>query len=245
LAADAALCRAGQAGREQRIVACLAMAGASELDEVGAAARQLSFFDVSVTSDARAACIGAHTGRDGGIIIAGTGSIGWAILGGRDHRVGGWGFPISDEGSGAWLGCETVRRTLWAHDGLIAWTPLLRAVFARFDGDPRAIVRWMTKARPRDFGSIAPMLVEHALQGDSVAVELMQRAGKYIDHLGARLLELRANKLSLLGGLAAHIRPWLSDRTTGALVEPAGDALSGALLLARQRAESLAAAETK
>ena len=53
-------------------------------------------------------------GADGGIVIVGTGSIGWANIAGQSHRVGGWGFPVSDEGSGAWLGSEAVRRVLWA-----------------------------------------------------------------------------------------------------------------------------------
>jgi glucosamine kinase len=99
-----------------------------------------------LVSDAQAACVGAHDGRDGGIIVIGTGTIGWAELDGRQYRVGGWGWPISDEGSGAWLGCEALRRTLWAHDGRIAWTPLLRSLLARFRSDPQAIVRWMTGA---------------------------------------------------------------------------------------------------
>ena len=74
-------------------------------------------------------------------------------LAGRHHRVGGWGFPVSDEGSGAWLGCEVVRRVLWAHDGRAPWTGLLRGVFEQFNSDPHAIVRWMGSARPREFAS--------------------------------------------------------------------------------------------
>ena len=73
----------------------------------------------SITTDAHAACVGAHRGRDGGVIIVGTGSIGWAKLNGRHYRVGGWGLPVSDEGSGAWLGREALRRVLWAHDGRV------------------------------------------------------------------------------------------------------------------------------
>ena len=53
------------------------------------------------------------------MIIAGTGSIGWAMVSGRQHRVGGWGLDVSDEGSGAWLGREVLRQVLWAHDGRI------------------------------------------------------------------------------------------------------------------------------
>ena len=111
--------------------ACLALAGATEPVYL-AAARSFKhpFRTIIITTDAQAACAGAHGTDDGGIIIAGTGSIGWAQVGGHQHRVGGWGFPVSDEGSGAWLGCEALRRVLWAHDGRMEWSPLLRTIFA-------------------------------------------------------------------------------------------------------------------
>jgi glucosamine kinase len=240
-AANRCLEQAGARHAERRIVACLALAGAG--DPVSAAAAQgvsHPFFDVMLTSDARAACVGAHAGHDGGIIIIGTGSIGWASIGGRDHRIGGWGFPISDEGSGAWLGYQALRRTLRAHDGMIGWTGLLRSTFARFDSDPHAIVRWMTTARPRDFAALAPLVVEHQLRQDCVADELMLRAAAHVDAMATRLLDLGAWRLALMGGLATHVAPLVSDATRQRLVSPAGDALSGALRLAHLRAERLA-----
>src|SRR5262245_36644073 len=83
-----------------RILACLALAGASEPKDAAAARAAFAshFRQLIVTTDARAACVGAHRGADGGIIIVGTGSIGWAVRGEESIRVGGWGFPVSDEG---------------------------------------------------------------------------------------------------------------------------------------------------
>ena len=160
-----------------RVVACLALAGASEPAHLAAAcAHKHPFCKTLITTDAHAACIGAHGNRDGAIIVAGTGTIGWAVLKGQSYRVGGWGLRISDEGSGAWLGCEALRRVLWAFDGRIAWTPLLRALFAHFGDDPHAIVRWTQTATPRDFGLFAPRVFDHAGRGDPVAGELMDLA---------------------------------------------------------------------
>ena len=68
-------------------------------------------------------------------------NLGWAELRGRSYRVGGWGLPVSDEGSGAWLGCEALRRVLWAQDGRIPWTGLLTALVTKFTQKyPRAVV---------------------------------------------------------------------------------------------------------
>ena len=237
-AAAQCLAQAG-ASFSDRIATCLALAGASEPSEAAAAqaAFETRFAGVLVTTDAHAACVGAHRGEDGGVIIVGTGSIGWAVRGGRSWRVGGWGFPVSDEGAGAWIGCEAVRRALWAHDGRAGWTPLLRRVSADLGTDPHAIVRWMGSARPRDFARLAPLVLDHAVQEDPAATEIMRLAAGHIDTIAARLVEHGAGhgatRLALMGGIAAGIEPWLARATRARLVWPAGDALDGALRLAR------------
>ena len=222
---------AGLSSRDlNRVVACVALAGASEPSQLEIARGHEHPYCMAVfVTDAQAACVGAHDGRDGGIIVIGTGSIGWAELNGQ----------ISDEGSGAWLGCEALRRTLWAHDGRMPWSALLRSLFARFQSDPHTIVHWMTGASPKDFAAFAPEVVEHALANDPVAVELLRLAGGHVDALAQRLIDFGADRLSLVGGLAASIEPWLADATRHHLVAPRGDAVAGALQLARNAAESL------
>jgi glucosamine kinase len=241
---DAAGQCVAQAGAsfDDPIVACLALAGASEPKDAAAAqaAFETRFPSLLVTTDAHAACVGAHRGADGGIVIVGTGSIGWAVRGGRSWRVGGWGFPVSDEGAGAWIGCEGVRRALRAHDGRAVWTPLLRRVSQAFDADPHAIVHWMGSARPRDFGRLAPLVLDHAAHDDPAATEIMRHAASHIDAIAARLAEHGATHLALMGGLATGIEPWLSGDTRAHLVPPAGDALDGALRLARNRLRPIA-----
>jgi glucosamine kinase len=223
-----------------RIVACLALAGASEPGQL-AVAKQFRhpFHTASITTDAHAACIGAHGGKDGAVIIAGTGTVAWAVMKEQSYRVGGWGLPISDEGSGAWIGTEALRRVLWAHDGRLGWTPLLRALFADFADDPHAIVGWTTTASPRDFGAFAPRVAEHARRNDRVAVELMRLAAWHIDCLAARIIGLGAPRLALVGGLASALQPWLAAETTSRLVTPIGDPVQGALALARSAADSM------
>jgi glucosamine kinase len=216
-----------------RTVACLALAGASEPGCRAAAQRhEHPYRDAVVTSDAHAACVGAHGGRDGGVIVVGTGSIGWAALGGRRIRIGGWGPALSDEGSGAWLGREALRRVLWAHDGRIPWTGLLDQLFAKFQSDPHAVGQWASQAKPRELAALAPIIVDRIAEKDSTAVELMSMAAGHIDALGARLLALGAPRLALMGGLARAVEPWLAGETRRHLVSPKGDALDGALRLA-------------
>ena len=226
-----------------RISACLALAGATEPAELAAARQQRQAFGKAMlTADAHAACVGAHNGADGGVIVVGTGSIGWAVLRGRQHRIGGWGVELSDEGSGAWIGRETLRRVLAAHDGRIAWTGLLGAVFERHDCDPHGVVRWASRASSRDLGALAPAVVAAAHDDDAAATEIMRLAASHIDAIATRLIELGVPRLSLMGGLAAHIEGLLPTIIRRHLEKPMGDALDGALLLARAAAAQSAAA---
>ncbi len=149
-------------------------------------------------------------------------------------------MPISDEGSGAWLGSEALRRVLWAYDGLIHWSDLLQVVFENFDRDPHAIVRWLRTARPRDLAHIAPLVAEYAAKGDVAGGDLMRSAAGHIDTMAARLTGLGVPRLALMGGLAGAIERYVSDVTRQSLIAPLGDALSGALHLARAEAEQLA-----
>ena len=80
-------------------------------------AAQLPFASVTADNDAYAACLGAFGGRDGGIVIAGTGSIGFALIGDQRHMIGGWGFALGDHGSGAcFFGSgQNCDRSRWWH----------------------------------------------------------------------------------------------------------------------------------
>ena len=229
--------QAGLQGMEEKITACLALAGACEpLALTQAQALPLPFHRAVFTSDARAACIGAHDGRDGAIVITGTGSVAWGMVGERTFRAGGWGFPLSDEGSGAWLGSTGLSQVLHAHDGLRPWTKLLHSLFERFQSDPHAIVRWTRHAGPHDYAVLAPVICTHAKEGDAAALDLIASAAAHADTLTTKMVELGAPRLSLLGGLSDSIQPYLAARTRQLLAPPLGDALSGALQLARAEA---------
>src|SRR5262249_5850464 len=81
------------------------------------------FASVIFVSDGMAACLGAHSGADGAIVVAGTGSVGFGLIGGREIRLAGYGFPVSDEGSGADIGLQAVRLALPAADRPAQLTP--------------------------------------------------------------------------------------------------------------------------
>jgi glucosamine kinase len=189
-------------------------------------------------SDGMAACLGAHSGQDGAIVIAGTGSIGLGFARGRDLRAGGYGFPISDEGSGAWLGLSAVQLALRAHDGRHDRTALLAEVMQRFHNEPMEAVAWMDRATATDYASLAPMVMRHADQGDAAGRRIVQAAAEQIDTLVRVLFDKGAPRVTLLGGLSSPLEPWLSPDVRRRLKPADGDAVSGAIILARRTAAS-------
>ena len=192
------------------------------------------FASIDFVSDGVGACLGAHSGQDGAIVIAGTGSIGLGFVEGRDLRVGGYGFPISDEGSGADLGLKAVQLALRAHDGRHERTALLAEVMQRFEGDPMEAVAWMDRASATDYAALAPMVMRHADQGDPAGRRIVQSAAEQIDTLVRVLFEKGAPRVTLLGGLASPLEPWLSPDVRRRLKPADGDAVSGAIILAKR-----------
>ena len=184
--------------------------------------------------DATIACIGAHGAKDGGIVIVGTGSVGFAVVGGREFRIGGYGFPISDEGSGADLGLHAIRLALRAYDERSIGGSLTRDVMMRFHNDPFEAVTWMDQATATDYATFAPLVMRHADAGDPVARRIVRDAAEQIDELVRRLSECGASRVALLGGLASSMQPWLAPDVQRRLVAVEGDALDGALHLARR-----------
>ncbi|HEU5273933.1 MAG TPA: BadF/BadG/BcrA/BcrD ATPase family protein [Xanthobacteraceae bacterium] len=198
------------------------------------AARPHSFRSIVYAHDATIACLGAHGAREGGIVIVGTGSIGFAVVGGREIRVGGYGFPISDEGSGADLGLHAIRLALRAYDQRTVGTSLTRDVMMRFRNDPYEAVAWMDRATATDYATFAPLVMRHADAGDSVARRIVRDAAEQIDDLVRRLCDCGAPRVALLGGLASPMQPWLAPDVQRRLVPVEGDAVDGALHLARR-----------
>ena len=195
------------------------------------------FRSVVYAHDAAIACIGAHGARDGGIVIVGTGSVGFAVVGGREIRIGGYGFPISDEGSGADLGLHAIRIALRAYDQRAVGTSLTRDVMLRFRDDPFEAVAWMDNATATDYATFAPLVMRHADDGDPAARRIVRDAAEQIDDLVRRLSECGASRIALLGGLASSMQPWLAPDVQRRLVPVEGDAVDGALHLARRAAK--------
>ncbi len=236
--------------------ACFCMAGGrSIVDRDAFARRPWKFANLRVYDDIDAAHAGALGGEDGAVIIAGTGSAGLAIVEGKRHQCGGWGFYVGDQMSGAILGRELIRRAVEATDGLVSGSPLTEAVVRELGGSLDTVMEWSFPKpaetiayrdyrgediavsigqTPRAYGDFSRLIFEYYEQGDPVARELMDLELGYVDNY-VRWFKLRgATRMAATGGLGERLYPILMDRYGDFIVKPLGDNLSGAVILAQQ-----------
>jgi glucosamine kinase len=211
-------------------------AGIAGIERVGVAdlfaARPHPFASLTISGDGAIACLGAHGGEDGGIVVAGTGSIAFGLLDERSLRFGGYGFPGSDEGSGARIGLLAVEAAFRAADGRLSGSVLAEAVLARVGGEAHALTRWCDGASATDYATLAPLVVEAAGQGDRTADAILRGAAQAIGDLVDTLRDAGCERVALTGGLAAALMPLLPEGLAETLDEPLGDPLDGALILA-------------
>ena len=195
-------------------------------------ALQFPFANVQFTSDAIIANLGAHMGGDGAILILGTGSIGLIKRGEDSFSIGGYGFPISDEGSGAALGLSAIRHALRALDGRTRPTPLSQAITKQFDHAIPRVIAWMDDAAPGDYANFAPLVMDYADNGDEIALSIVRDAALHVERFIETIISRGAPRCVLMGGLAERMKPWLRVRIAAQLQDAVGDALDGALILA-------------
>ena len=192
------------------------------------------FAGFTVHTDAYIACLGANDGEDGGILIAGTGSCAALINKGEFTSFGGWGFQVSDQGSGAHLGRAALRYALLAHDDVKQTTPMCAWIMGDFKNSPEAMIVWSETATPGDYGKYVPRIFDFAREGDEAAQLLIQQTADDLADFVRALARRGAKSVCLIGGIAEPVKAWLADDVQMFLGPRKGDSLDGALLMARR-----------
>ena len=135
----------------------------------------------------------------GVIAIAGTGS----IIYGRDAdghtaRAGGWGFAISDEGSGHSIARRAIAASRHARDEGVE-TALTASVLQTWKLNTiDELVQQANSTPPPDFPRLFPIVLRAADQGDSIARDLLADAGAKLAAL-AEIVIRRLGTISLSG----------------------------------------------
>ncbi|MDZ4393264.1 BadF/BadG/BcrA/BcrD ATPase family protein [Cypionkella sp.] len=206
----------------------LGLAGVMSPAIAARVAAHLPFAQVSVTDDRPTTIAGALGEADGVVAAIGTGSFIGRQVAGKIHGVGGWGFYIGDQSSGAWLLRRCLEEVMLSVDGFTPHTDLSRAILKEHGDDPGQIVMFSLNSQPSDYARLARDVVAAAEAGDALGARLMQEGAAYIrralDVVGWKPTEA----FCLTGGLGPAYARWLDLPS----VTAKGTALEGALALA-------------
>ncbi|WP_026220876.1 BadF/BadG/BcrA/BcrD ATPase family protein [Thiofilum flexile] len=202
-------------------------------DIVTAAPIKALFAACQLTNDAYIACLGAHQGQAGGIVILGTGSCAQIICPEASRTFGGWGLTLADQASGSWLGREAMRMTLLAVEQIIPASPLTDYLGQPFGQDAEALFNWSLDAKPAHYAQLAPQVFQFAQNQDPYAQILLQNACQDLIRMIRVLERYQTGHIALLGGLANLYQSYLPAEIQALLTQPKGSALEGALLMAQ------------
>ncbi len=168
-----------------------------------------------VDNDVRIAFDGAFAGGAGGLILAGTGSMAWASLGGPGdphERSGGWGDLFGDEGSAYWIGREALADVARELDGRLPASGFSAGLLAAIGVGPEGLLDWCyaQEHRRSAIADLARHVAGMASAGNGRALGILHRAG---DELADTLLaawrkaaDKRPLRWSYAGGVTTNAR---------------------------------------
>jgi glucosamine kinase len=246
-------CEAARVSPSEIRRACVGVAGAAraEISEVvrGLVAEMIPG-QVEVVGDMEIALEAAFAGGPGVIVIAGTGSIAYGRdASGQTARAGGWGFAISDEGSGHWIGRAAVAAAVRDGDQTQD-TCLLKAIAKSWGVTTHEQVVLAANGNPApNFAALLPVVLKAAGKNNRQARDVVTQAAKELATLAQRVVERLFSDsttvpVAMAGGVFANsslVREVFYNslhaacsriRLNSVVVEP----VHGALQLARKRA---------
>ena len=203
--------------------------------------------DIEVIGDMEIAHYAALEGGPGILVNAGTGSIAYGRNAqGETARSGGWGFTISDEGSGYWIGRVALASAMRRYDA-DRGDPFLHHLIAALGVNGPQNLAMIPVSR--SLSDVFPIVVSIAELGDETAREILKRAGEELADLGvtvvARLFdESEAVSVAASGGVfrsssivfESFSKTLAAERAKAQISLSNADPAMGALMLARQHA---------
>lgn len=201
------------------------------------------FAGLVLETDAFTTLLGAHQGQAGAIIALGTGSVGEVMqLDGSRREVGGWGFPSSDEASGAWMGLRAINHLQHVLDGRAQDNAFAQALLSHCGSHRDAVFNWLAGANQTRFAQLAPIVIEYAARQPQ-AGEILLAAGCEVEKMANALDPSTTMPIALCGGLAEAIWAYLPEALLPRVIRPRGDSVQGALILVMKHFEKQTATD--
>jgi N-acetylglucosamine kinase-like BadF-type ATPase len=207
------VCAAAKISPDRIAAVCVGATGAAR-PEIAETIRKIvaesipgnSAAKIEVVADTIIALEAAFGAGPGVIVIAGTGSVAYGRdLAGHTARAGGWGFAISDEGSGYWIGRRAISAILRARDQGIEGraedqgreTTLTALVLRAWKlSSIDELVTPANATPPPEFARLFPIVLRAADEGDPLAREILDDAGSKLAELASTVVRRLAPRAS-------------------------------------------------
>jgi glucosamine kinase len=194
---------------------------------------QHPFDSLHLTTDVHVAVLGAHKAKNGAVIVLGTGFSALGTMEGQPISIGGYGFPINANCSGAWFGLEMIKAVLLDADKIGPKTSMTQSVIEK--EELINIATRLNNAPPFEFAKYAPLVFQHANEGDKIAIALVQQGADFINTVIDRFVREGISRISFIGGVAPNILHWLDPKFEQYIVAIQEDPEYGAMLFAKQK----------
>jgi glucosamine kinase len=180
---------------------CIGLAGAREAADKAKLRKRLSELlkikNIIVESDSIIALQGAFKGKDGMILICGTGSILHGVLKGKFIRIGGWGRIIGDHGSGYEIGKMAIKHLAFEYDYNKKISRLSKAIEKTFAINRKNILKHIYQ-KNFDVQSVVPLVLKLASEKDKDAVRIIDTAvDALLKHFDIFISHIKNKKINL------------------------------------------------
>jgi N-acetylglucosamine kinase-like BadF-type ATPase len=168
---------------------------------------------IVVSSDDEIALVGALGERQGILILAGTGSIGYGRnAAGESLQVGGWGYILGDGGSGYFLGSQALQLLVQAEDDPFGEQS---AMIDKLRQEPHfanrnSLITWLYSERDSTVARVATLaevVLEAAAEGDVEALSIIEEGAAFLANwvqLLKRRLKMPTARIAFAGSLLSH-----------------------------------------
>jgi len=207
----------------------------------------LMYKNIVVETDTLAALYGAFGGKDGIILICGTGSVIFGKNKNKLFRIGGWGRILGDEGSGYNIGLRALKEVVKDYDSGLSKSILCKAIENEFKLNRDNLIQKIYREN-FPIQDIAPVVINSVAQDCKKSLNILISCCRDLMELMHNYLQRvkSTEKINFVfsGGLletdnfysslvSFSFRKFFSDRLN--FIEKIFDASTGAVLIAKEK----------
>lgn len=134
--------------------------------------------DSIVMHDSEIALKAMLKGKDGILVIAGTGSVAFGVNNNLTARCGGWGNLLGDEGSGYKIAIDAIKRMIFEEENDLPQSELSRKIMNKLQiNSVNEVTKFVYSSTKNEIASLAEIVSRLGESGDEIASEILTNEG--------------------------------------------------------------------